>query len=230
MSKQDERVMCIRTVDFEEIGIFQGFQPDWSKYLVSLLSAERVLWLPRSECETDPTYKQIIPYVAMMCQTELGPLIGMYQRTRDSGESRLHDKWACGVGGHINVELDRKGEDDSAMNVFQRAWQREMAEEVKIDCRYDTAIQGLIYDGTDEVGQVHLGVFLIANLQYGAAYPNNEEMGCLHFAPLRIWIDTAKREGDFVGAMEGWTRIVLQSKLMQSMSDESGPANLELMS
>jgi len=230
MSKYDERVMCIRTEDFEEVGAFQGFQPEWSKYLVSLLSANRVVWLPRGECETNPAYKQIIPYVAMACRTAMGVLLGMYQRTKDGGESRLHGKWACGVGGHINTG-DRESEDESAMNVFSRAWQRELSEEVKIDCRYDAAVQGLLYDGTDAVGQVHLGVFMLANLQFGAAYPNNEEISQLHFAPLRTWLHAAKRnDGEGHVAMEGWTKLVLQSKLMQDLGDEPGPSptNLEL--
>ena len=53
---------------------------------------------PRPEMETDPAYKQIIPYVLVTRGAEAFVM----QRLKKGGEQRLHGLLSLGVGGHIN--------------------------------------------------------------------------------------------------------------------------------
>ncbi|MGH2356937.1 MAG: NUDIX domain-containing protein, partial [Candidatus Limnocylindria bacterium] len=55
-------------------------------------------YLPRPEAETDPTFKQVIPYVLVRD----GDLVFLMERTDAGGDARLHRKASIGVGGHLN--------------------------------------------------------------------------------------------------------------------------------
>ena len=208
-------VMCVKATDVGNVGQFTGLQTDWNKYLTSLFRPEKIHWLDRARCEADRKFKQIIPYMMLRYRSPDGVSIGVYQRTKLSGESRLHGKWTLGLGGHI--EFSDRG--DTPMDIFQAAWQRELKEEVKIDCRYAAEICGLISDPSTPVGQVHLGVLMVIDVQLPAVYPNDEEVAHLHFVPLKAAVRHAgTHERDF----ETWSRIVLtNSAFVQRLTDES---------
>src|SRR5260221_11424094 len=53
---------------------------------------------PRAAMESDRSRKQVIPYLGL-CD---GPRYFLMRRTRAGGDSRLHDHWSTGVGGHLN--------------------------------------------------------------------------------------------------------------------------------
>ena len=55
---------------------------------------------PRDEAETDPSWKQIIPYLLLRD----GERILLMRRTKAGADERLHDRYSIGVGGHINPE------------------------------------------------------------------------------------------------------------------------------
>ena len=55
-------------------------------------------FMPRSEAETDPTFKQIIPYALL---THAGRVLH-YVRGKKAGEQRLVAKGSLGIGGHMN--------------------------------------------------------------------------------------------------------------------------------
>ena len=71
---------------------------------------------PRYEVETDPSFKQLIPY----CIFRHHGQVFHYKRGKLQGEGRLHSKRSIGVGGHISAE-DRNGES----SVYQ-AYSREL--------------------------------------------------------------------------------------------------------
>src|SRR3990172_11369342 len=58
-----EMVLVVPTALFHELGYFQGFSADVSRYLPRLLEGREVEYLPRGRMEEDPSYKQLIPYV-----------------------------------------------------------------------------------------------------------------------------------------------------------------------
>ena len=57
-----ERVLCIPTLLFHELGHFQGFLADAQPYFKTLFDPNYTTYRPRDEVETDPSYKQLIPY------------------------------------------------------------------------------------------------------------------------------------------------------------------------
>ncbi len=104
---------------------------------------------PRPAMETDPAFKQVIPYLVLRD----GPRWFLMQRTRGGADRRLHDRWSIGVGGHLNP-----GDVDLAGGLA-REWREEVVAGFEPDYRF----VGLLNDDTTEVGSVHLGVVYVAD-------------------------------------------------------------------
>ena len=96
----DEKVLGFPRTLFEQLGAFQGFSPDVQRYLPVILDPKNNSFRPRAQAETDPGFKQIIPYVVI---TD-GARVLHYVRGKKSGEQRLVAKGSIGIGGHINDE------------------------------------------------------------------------------------------------------------------------------
>lgn len=111
-------------------------------------------YMDRAAAEVDPTHKQLIPYCLLLNKNNLEEAFA-YQRTKMAGETRLHGKWSVGIGGHINP-----CDEDSSDNRYFAGLKRELKEEIGYDLHCPTCapIVGLLYDDSNEVGQVHLGV------------------------------------------------------------------------
>ncbi len=58
----------------------------------------------RAEVEDDPSFQQVIPYVVV---TD-GPRVFLMRRLRAGADSRLHDRYSIGVGGHVGVAGRRR--------------------------------------------------------------------------------------------------------------------------
>jgi predicted NUDIX family phosphoesterase len=155
---KDEEVLVVPSKLLDQIGLFSGFQPNVDRYLNALLDRTNQTFLPRSIVEDDPSYKQLIPYVILEHSDADTTKIFQYTRGKGQGEARLHAQKSIGIGGHISIE-DADGDD-----WYTTGMQRELAEEVKIDCGGQQKIVGLIYDDTSDVGRVHLGVVHIMQL------------------------------------------------------------------
>ena len=104
---------------------------------------------PRAVVETDPHWKQVIPYLVVRD----GPRYFLMQRTRAGADARLHDLWSIGVGGHVNPG------DGGVAGGLEREWH----EEIDASFEQDPVLYGLINDDTTDVGRVHLGVVFIAD-------------------------------------------------------------------
>ena len=98
MPKPDENVLVVRRSLFDELGSFQGFCAEASRYLDVFLRRENNFFAPRSSAETDPSLKQIIPYAVF---THGGRIL-RYVRGGKSGEKRLVAKASIGIGGPNN--------------------------------------------------------------------------------------------------------------------------------
>ena len=150
----EERVLCFERKLLEELGVFQGLSPDIAKYLPVVTSAAHVLYLNRSAAEQDKRYKQLIPYVLILCQDK----ILRYRRGRGGQETRLHGLYSVGIGGHISEE--DHGLFSRAQGYQEGMW-RELKEEVNLDGANDQireAAVAVINDDSTEVGSVHFGV------------------------------------------------------------------------
>lgn len=150
----EEHVLVVPTADFHEVGLFHGYTTDIIPYLSCLLHAGVVSYRPRSAVETDPSFKQLIPYCVFRCKGK----IFSYRRGSSSGESRLHAKRSIGVGGHISAA------DGRGSKFYDIAMMRELREEVDIQSGYDQECVGLINDDSNDVGRVHLGVVHVFEL------------------------------------------------------------------
>src|ERR1700722_10789281 len=128
----EERVLCFERKLLDELGAFQGLTLEVEKYLSVLTSASHLVYLNRSEAELDKRYKQLIPYVLLVC----GDKILRYRRGKDGQETRLHGLCSVGAGGHIWEEDPALFSNDRG---YQEGMRRELIEEVGIDAANEPA-------------------------------------------------------------------------------------------
>src|SRR5262249_24268662 len=96
----EERVLCFERKLLEELGVFQGLNLDVERYLPVVTAQSRLPYLNRSEAELDRRYKQLIPYVLILCNGR----ILRYRRRKGGQETRLHGLYSVGIGGHISED------------------------------------------------------------------------------------------------------------------------------
>lgn len=147
---------------------------------------------PRPEMETDPAYKQIIPYVLVTRGAEAFVM----QRLKKGGEQRLHGLLSLGVGGHINPVDEAEG------SALMAGLRREVDEEVALERAASLTPLGVINNDRDEVGRVHLG-FLFRLEAEGAVTVRETEKLSGSFMPIAAL--PALRD-----KMEGWSQIALE--------------------
>lgn len=150
---QQEQVLVVKREIFGENDLFRGLMFDMQPYLDKIFARGALRFMPRQQAETDPTYKQIIPYVIISCD---GKYLS-YVRGKRAGETRLVGNRSIGIGGHINPVDDMPLLGD-AFETYKTAVQREIDEEIKIDGGHTDTIVALLNDDTNEVGRVHLGI------------------------------------------------------------------------
>ena len=132
--------------------------------------------------ETDPTYKQIIPYLIFTHDNHYF----LMQRRAQASEQRLRNKMSLGIGGHLRAEDCVPAAGAAAnpspsvhnmpvhetgacrANVYNTAesdlfaWaRREFYEEVAYAGDVNVRLLGIINDDSNDVGKVHVGLVLI---------------------------------------------------------------------
>jgi predicted NUDIX family phosphoesterase len=173
-----EHVLVIKRALLEEMGMFQGFQPGAERYLEAMLAEGQNFFMERPAAELDPTHKQLIPYSIF----RHGDSVLCYRRGGKGGEKRLVAKRSVGIGGHINP-IDA-GEQGRGWETYQNGVEREMAEELKIGCGYTQKVVGLINDDSNEVGQVHLGVVHVFEMESQDVASNEDAIEDLRWVLL----------------------------------------------
>jgi predicted NUDIX family phosphoesterase len=131
-------------------------------------------------------------------------VVRLFQYTRGGGmgEARLHAKRSVGVGGHISAE--DVGQRVNLHDVYREGMQRELAEEVVINSPYEEHVVGLINDDETPVGQVHLGVVHLCDLEKPAVEPREDDVLDAGFRP----VDDILAELD---RFESWSEIVVRA-------------------
>jgi predicted NUDIX family phosphoesterase len=150
----EEQVLVIERKVIEQVGMFDGLTFDVDRYLERIFVPGVPRFMPRSQAEHDPSFKQIIPYVIM---THQGKYLS-YVRGRRAGETRLVAKRSIGIGGHINPTDDMPLFNTDFYPTYLAAVEREVAEEVCVETPYADRIVALLNDDSNEVGSVHLGI------------------------------------------------------------------------
>lgn len=159
MSQKEEMVLVVRRSLLEQLGIFHGLNFDVEKYLPALLSRENNFFMERSRAEQDPSFKQIIPYVLLVHEGR----VLHYVRGKKAGEQRLVSKGSVGIGGHMNDSDEGLFALDK--DAYLEGVRREVCEELNVQTKFENRIMALLNDDTTEVGQVHLGVVHVFNLE-----------------------------------------------------------------
>jgi predicted NUDIX family phosphoesterase len=196
----DERVLVVPSSEFDELGRFQGFSAEAERYLHKLLRPELASFRARRDVEDDPGFKQIIPYVIFRS----GESIFTYKRGKSQGEARLHRLRSLGVGGHVSEE-DADGQ--STLAAYELALRRELDEEVHLHAEGTMHRVGLINDDSNAVGQVHLGVVHIYDLNRPAVTPREEGLAEPEFVLIS---DLATMIDEF----ETWSQICIRAFLV----------------
>jgi predicted NUDIX family phosphoesterase len=210
----EERVLCFERKLLDELGSFQGLSLEVDKYLPVVTSSSRLVYLNRSEAELDKRYKQLIPYVLLICNGR----ILRYRRGKGGQETRLHGLYSVGIGGHIS---------DTDSGLFSKdvgyrdGMRREIMEEVAIDPVDDAAV-AVINDDSTEVGYVHFGVVHIMHLPNENFIRGRSGIVTPEFVPIA----EAAKNG---AAYESWSRLCVENidlLLAKAASTSAAPGAL----
>jgi len=142
---------------------------------------------PRGEAEEDPSWKQVIPYLAL----QNGNDIFLMRRTRAGGDERLHDRYSIGIGGHVTPQ------DGGIVGGLRREW----AEEMTADFQPDFKPIGILNDDDNAVGAVHLGLVFSADAQGRPVEIRETDKLEGNFVPLAD-------VGDVVDLLETWSALL----------------------
>jgi len=193
-----ENVLVVKRSLFDELGSFQGLNFEPEKYLKAILSRGSNFFIPRPEAESNPAYKQIIPYALIVFQNSLLH----YVRGKKAGEQRLIAKGSIGVGGHMNET------DESLFAMDEQAYragvEREVNEEIKIDTPFEDHIVALLNDDSTEVGRVHLGIVHIFKLKEPKVQKREAMITGLTFLTKEELVSRRK-------SLESWSQICVDS-------------------
>ena len=191
---EDESVLVIKRELFDEIGTFQGISTEIDKYLPVFLNPSNNFFIHRELAEDDPTHKQIIPYAIFKHDDKFL----RYLRGKKSGEQRLASKSSIGIGGHINQ--DDFNSSSLEKDTYLTGIEREINEELIINCDYNNLPIALINDDSNDVGQVHLGVVHLFDLESDQVEAGEANIENLEF----LSSDDLLREKD---NLESWSQI-----------------------
>ena len=197
---QDEKVLVVERRVVERAGMFQGLTFDVERYLPCLLAPGVPRFMVRSEAETNPDFKQLIPYVIMSCD---GKILS-YVRGQRAGETRLIGRRSIGIGGHINPSDEMPLFDSDFSDAYLAAVEREVAEEVAIEGGHRNAVVALLNDDSTEVGKVHLGI--VHHWRLDTPNVNKREQMI-----TQMMFMTPGELHDMRDSLETWSRLCLDS-------------------
>lgn len=167
----EKLILCVRTEEVQRIlnpnvfkperpSILEGMTSTKSSsptFVISLLKEAKIAFVPKSHCEEDDTWQQIIPY--MICH-EKGPAPKVFTYRRATGDPRLKGNKSLGVGGHLEPE-DLQS---NLCNTLIKGARRELREELGIESEYRIRLIGMVKNSDNVVGTVHLGIVLAVEI------------------------------------------------------------------
>ncbi len=158
---------------------------------------EKGFFVERKEAETEPAWKQCIPYCLLLHEEQ----VLLLERLSAQTEARLHGLLSIGIGGHINP-CDLWG----PSNLVENAALREIQEEASAELAEPLQFFGFVNDDQTEVGAVHLGIVLICRTKFPAQVKETKKM--------RGWLEPlvkVKKMCDSSPLFETWSSAVLAS-------------------
>ena len=192
----EERVLCFERKLLENLGLFQGLSLEVQQYFPVVTSSSNLVYRNRSEAENDRRYKQLIPYVLLICNDQ----ILRYRRGKGGQETRLHGLYSVGVGGHISDE------DHGLFSTgigYHDGMRRELLEEVAIEESKEATV-ALINDDSTDVGYVHFGVVHIMRVADPKLAGRCKGIVNPEFIPISQAVSDA-------ASYESWSRFCLEN-------------------
>ncbi len=209
----EERVLCFERKLLEQLGMFEGLSLEVEKYLPVVTSSSQLVYLNRTDAESDKRHKQLIPYVLLICNGK----ILRYRRGRGGQEARLHGLYSVGVGGHISDQDHGLFSKDLG---YHDGMRREIMEEVAVDEVNESAV-AVINDDSTEVGYVHFGVVHIMHVAKEAIVGRRSGIVGPEFIPIA---EAVKNPSGY----ESWSRLCLENlELLLSKAASSGATTPE---
>jgi predicted NUDIX family phosphoesterase len=204
----EERVLCFPRKLLEEVGVFEGLSPEVERYLPAVTSPSRLVYLNRTDAEQDRRYKQLVPYVLLICNGK----ILRYRRGRGGQETRLHGLFSVGIGGHISEEDHGLFSKDLG---YRDGMRREIMEEVAVEEVKESAV-AVINDDSTEVGYVHFGVVHVMHVANETVVGWRSGIVGPEFIPI---VEAVKGASGY----ESWSRLCLENlELLLSKAAASG--------
>ena len=205
MAAHDELVMAVPTAELFRAGTFQGLQVGGEAWLDYVFEPRHSRFLPRAAAETDPSWKQVIPYVILACGDE----VYCYRRGQQSTEARLRALHSVGLGGHIRPS-DESFFNQPGWPAYQAALRRELEEEVEIGATFEgERLVGLINDDATPVGQVHIGLVHLFRLSAPQVKARETKIAAGRFATPAALVapDGPSFESWSQFCLQGWRQL-----------------------
>lgn len=184
----NEQILVVKRAVLLKDDVWHGLnQGNTTSYIETINTHKE--FLPREHMETNPLYKQIIPYLIFKHNDRYF----LMQRKAKASEQRLKNKYTLGIGGHIRKE------DMTSNDIF--AWaRREFDEEIAYSGSCTITPLGLLNDDSNEVGKVHIGLILLLEGDSAAITVRSE----LASGQLLTLQECAQ----YYDAMESWSQIL----------------------
>lgn len=198
----DKLALCVRREELKSIinlphaAYFDDVNPDFLDLLATCT------FRSRPECELEPEWKQIIPYVVVRVPTDQ-QLVLTYYRSQLAGEKRLRGLRSIGFGGHLEP-ADLSLEPGCPLRPALRQCALREAEEEGVPADNGLlSFRGFVnYDRT-EVGRVHFGVVYELTLLSTELVIADPEILSPRFLP---WATLDRTE------FEDWSKRILVAK------------------
>jgi len=196
--------------------------------------SENGFFAERKVMEKRPEFKQIIP--TFVLRDKKSKDILLYQRKATHTESRLANLWTCAFGGHIDpsdtdnemslskeipVQCVAGSKKYNLPSIIKEGLRREMEEETGINIFKvhweDINFKMFIYDDSNEVGKVHLGVCFVVAVDFCSSMMqeiiNKPEIATIQ----ELKAENINESFDYIN-YESWAKIIL-TKLNEETDD-----------
>jgi len=165
------------------------------------IESKDVVIMQRALLETDPKFRQLIPYVVV----KQGDKYLAYERSKSGGESRLHNLFSIGIGGHVDAVdavYDAKGV-FQLTDTLRTGMYRELHEELGLTEADFLGMSTIGYLSKDvtPVDEVHLGIVLVAEVHADLTITSKED--ALNLAGFLSAEELAKLN------LESWSETVV---------------------
>ena len=192
MNKDDKQILVIKSDILFKEGRWQGLKTENLDYYIDLIKKDGE-FKRRGDMEIDPSFKQLISYILFKYKDKYF----LYRYLKEHHEKRLMQDYIIGIGGHVDFEDAKEGED-----VLIRCRDREWDEEVDYrDELLQKKLVGILNDDSRPVETVHLAlVYLFEGSTPNISIKEKDQMIGEFYGPEEL--------ADKAGNTGGWAPII----------------------